>query len=951
MKNQNKDEINIYSNDFLKLMNSIHVRFLEVNSINYNELLRKSLEEIGEFFDLDRIYIYHFSKDPTFMKIECQWNKKLIKPKREIIEDEVVYAFPWLIRQIKSKDFIALNNITEFPVDATFELEAFNIEGIKSSLIIPLKDKNKLIGFIGFETLSKSIIWQSEQVKILNNISKFLEFIKARITKLKEYESLLNGQTILLDNAASQIWALSNVTSYATVNEAHAEFFGKKKSDLEYKDLYDIFDINTANKLSENNWELFRNDEPAEKEIKIKNWKGEDRLLQVKSKPIKDDYGNIKYLVCTAQDITEQRIAEAELYKAKVEAESANIAKSQFLANMSHEIRTPMNGIFGFLELLESSNLSLEQKEFVREAKSASDILLNIINDILDFSKIEAKKLVLENISFNLRTIIEDAVSLFVPKTLEKGIQLYTIIDPTIPDEVIGDPSRLKQILNNLLSNGVKFTDAGEIAIKVDYFEEENDIALLTFEVRDTGIGISGKDIQKLFKSFNQADASTTRKYGGTGLGLSICRELVSMMDGEITVDSVLDKGSTFKFCVRLKISKRASEHISIFENVNDVNILLVDNDENSRKITSSYLKGTGLHIIEVNGAGEAISTIISNNDTKNEISIVIIDCEIPGMNCYELAQTLKNIPIAKHIKLILLMSRYKGDFKAAMEYGFSSYLTKPLKRDDLLSCIAVNLGLKKEDEEHHEDSNKNVVKNIYNLSEIRILLAEDNEVNRKIFISMLKSRGITCDVALDGKEALRKVSEEDYDIVFMDCQMPIMDGYEATAEIRKIEKNRKYTKIVAVTANAMEGDSEKCIKSGMDSYITKPINFDIVFKIIEESIINKKHNSIDYSRIIDNYVNQFSRDTGLDIEDALEIFEDYIRCLPDLLEGINDAINTNDLKKLAKFSHELKGSSGTLGINSVHELATMLDKKALEENLDECNKIFGQIKDLFYKI
>ncbi|NRV13142.1 PAS domain S-box-containing protein [Clostridium beijerinckii] len=617
MKNQNKDEINIYSNDFLKLMNSIHVRFLEVNSINYNELLRKSLEEIGEFFDLDRIYIYHFSKDPTFMKIECQWNKKFIKPKREIIEDEVVYAFPWLIRQIKSKDFIVLNNITEFPVDATFELEAFNMEGIKSSLILQLKDKNKLIGFIGFETLSESIIWQSEQIKILNNISKFLEFIKARITKLKEYESLLNGQTILLDNAASQIWALSNVTSYATVNEAHAEFFGKKKSDLEYKDLYDIFDVNTANKLSENNWELFRNDEPAEKELKIKNWKGEDRLLQVKSKPIKDESGNIKYLVCTAQDITEQRIAEAELYKAKVEAESANIAKSQFLANMSHEIRTPMNGIFGFLELLESSNLSLEQKEFVREAKSASDILLNIINDILDFSKIEAKKLVLEKISFNLRTVIEDAVSLFVPKTLEKGIQLYTIIDPTIPDEVIGDPSRLKQILTNLLSNGVKFTDAGEIAIKVDYFEEENDIALLTFEVRDTGIGISGKDIQKLFKSFNQADASTTRKYGGTGLGLSICRELVNMMDGEITVDSVLDKGSTFRFCVRLKISKRASEHISIFEKVNDVNILIVDNDENSRKITSSYLKGTGLHIIEVDGAGEAISTIISNNDTK----------------------------------------------------------------------------------------------------------------------------------------------------------------------------------------------------------------------------------------------------------------------------------------------------------------------------------------------
>lgn len=305
-----------YSSGFLKLIHNIFQKFLDVNSNNYQIELKKSLEEIGLFFDLDRIFIYYFSKDPTFMQIESQWNKKGIKPKREIEEEEVVYAFPWLIRQIKNKDFVVVNSVEEFSDEAVFEKEAFLKEGIKTSLIISLKSENKLIGFIGYESLSKPTVWKEEQIEILIDISKAFSHTRTRIVKEKTYKKALSGQAILLNNSESQIWALSNVTSYAAVNEAHASFFGKKKSDLEYQDLYDIFDIDTANKLSASNWELFQKNESAKKEIEVRNFKGENRLLQIKSKPQKDKTGNIKYLICTAEDITEQRLAERELYKA-----------------------------------------------------------------------------------------------------------------------------------------------------------------------------------------------------------------------------------------------------------------------------------------------------------------------------------------------------------------------------------------------------------------------------------------------------------------------------------------------------------------------------------------------------------------------------------------------------------------------------------------------------------
>lgn len=935
------------SSSYQSFIYNTYKKFLNANSNNYKINVKNSFKEIGTIFDIERIYTYYFSKDSTFMNIECQWNKEGINPKRVNEEEEVVYTLPWLIRTIKNNKTIIINNKEDIPSEAVFELEAFETLKLKSLLMIPLKDEDKIIGFIGFESLSKPITWNNNLIEVLSEISNIYLHARMKIIRRKSYESIINGQAILLNNSQSQIFALSNVSSYATVNEAHAEFFGKSKSDMEYQDLYDIFDIKTANKLSQLNWILFQKNKSTTEELEIRNWKGEDRLLQIKSKPQMDENKNIQYMICTAEDITEQRKAEIELQKAKELAEAANIAKSQFLANTSHEIRTPMNGIFGFLELLQSTSLSLEQKEFLQDAKSASDILLHIINDILDFSKIEANKLVLENISFDLRTVVEDCVSLFAPKSEAKGISIYSIINEEVPQEVLGDPSRLSQIINNLLSNAVKFTEQGEISVSVNYLEEENEIALLKFEVKDTGVGILKENIEEIFQSFSQADASTTRKYGGTGLGLAISNKLVKLMGGEFSVESKLGEGSTFKFDVRFKISKRESTKQFAFEKFNGVNVLIINNDRKDKNIINSYIQGSGLNIIEVKDATSAIATILSNSNTENKIDIAMIDYQMNDMSGYELANILKTIPIANDIKLILLTSlSQKVEVNKAKENGFISFLSKPIRKNNLLSCISVALGLEKEPEEKVQIEKEQIKTEDKSTLQPKILLVEDNQMNRRIVIDMLKTRNMICDVAINGLEALKSVTDKDYDVVLMDCQMPIMDGYECTTKIRLIEGDKKHVKIIAMTANAMEGDSEKCFAAGMDEYLSKPIDFDNMFRMINVNTkeIQKKTG---YNSIIDDNIDFLVKSTGLSEEDAKEILEDYIKCLPDLLLGIEEAINIKDFSKLKNLTHELKGSSGTLRINSIYELAVELDMTAGEKELDQCLRLLEQIKVL----
>ncbi len=789
-------------------------------------------------------------------------------------------------------------------------------------------------GEICSEVMARSVLYRGDPA---------IQVTFRDISRRKQIEAALESQKTflnsLIETCPVAIVAMDSQYCVQMCNPAFEKLFLYRQKEIIGRPLRDlIMNAHTANDFTPE----------LEKQVHrvTRRARSDGSLVDVEVRAVPLFIGeNVTGRLALIQDVTERKRTEEAMQRAKEAAETASRAKSEFLANMSHEIRTPMNGIIGMTELVLDTELDPEQRNYLNLAKVSADSLLSLLNDILDYSKIEAGKLEFDAIGFNLGDCLGDTMKTLSLRAHQKGLELAFEIEPDVPDGLIGDPGRLRQIIVNLVGNAIKFTEQGEVVLRVENQSRTEDAIQLHFTIADTGIGIPVERQAAIFEAFKQADGSMTRKYGGTGLGLTISSRLVELMGGRIWVESELGRGSQFHFTAGYGLQKSPIRTVLPRnpETLRDMRVLIVDDNATNREILLKMLENWHMNPTAVDSAAKAIVALKEGQGIGRTFPLILLDAQMPEMDGFALAETIKrNQDWSAATVMMLSSAGQRGDAMRCREVGVSAYLTKPVQQTELLDAILAALGTRVKNElqlvtRHSLRESR---------SRMQILLVEDNAVNQLVALRLLEKYGHSVTVASDGRKALAALEQQPFDVVLMDIQMPEMNGWEATQAIREKEKETgQHIPIVAMTAHAMKGDEERCIAAGMDSYVAKPIRTQELLTVLDE-IGDRKG-----SKVVAHSASQKPATDAICLNAALErldgdraLFEELAQLFktecPKILREIRRAVTDDDATTLEHQAHTLKGCSANLGASAVSQTAYEIEKAAHSTDMKRAREL-----------
>jgi len=921
--------------------------------VDLADIVRESIEEnlkinqakLQAILDNTSSAIYIYDLEGRYILVNKQFEKLFHRSAQEVIGKK-----PYEVLPKKLAEEMIQNNLKVLQSRMPILVEEK----------ISIKDSNNF-----YITNLFPIFSQAGMPYAIGGISSDITEMKRIHETLRESEERLG---LALKSAEAGTWNWNTISNVMTWDDYIHHLYGLNPGTFPstFEEFLTLVHHHDRAKVIQSVKKSLSNGTEYEAEFRIIRPDGTLHYIANKGKVFRNTMGKAIRMTGVCWDITHRKKAEKELRHAKEIAEAlaeqateASRAKSSFLANMSHEIRTPLNGVIGMTGLLLGMQLSEEQRVYIETIRISGEALLSVINDILDFSKIESGRMELENMDFALHPVIDDAIEIAAAQAHKKKIAIGAYLEPNVPEWFKGDSSRIRQVLSNLLANAVKFTEHGEVSLTIRFLQKENKEVTLLFEVNDTGIGISQEVKERLFQPFSQGDRSTSSKYGGTGLGLAISKRLVEIMGGVLNVESVPGRGSKFSFTIKLEEceSPESNNEYEIVPGLQGARILCVDDNAINREITQRQLESWKLKCDLASNAGEGLSLLKKSMIDKTPYQLVMVDSLMPGMDGLEFIQVMRELKEIAYVPIILLSSLGKKFTSEELkELDIALCLNKPIRQSKLYNSIVAVLTNK---HELNVDLNQKKSNIFVEKKRARILLAEDNTINQQVALRILDKLGYRADVVENGLEVLRTIQEIPYDIILMDCQMPEMDGYTTTGEIRKLEQNTlKHMTIIAMTAYALKGDRDKCLAAGMDDYISKPISIKVLSETLErwltgiesrdwpeqtETLVSDNHAIIDMVRIKDIF--------GNDTTAIYEFMQSFVESTSELLTDLKKAIAEKNNNLAKELFHRLKGSAGNSGIMPIHALCLKAEEQVSQFEWDAVGECYVSIEKVFEKL